>query len=133
MATQDKQSSMLLNLTLPVLIITATVTVFFIWKLQPSSAGAFAFAALWLNTPQIGLAVLLSVLKRGGKPLLPWCTVSIALVCAGLFFISDAIFWHPDAQSAIGVMFTPVLQLLAFVVLAPLAWWIASRLSANKD
>ena len=42
--------------------------------------------------------------------------------------LADAIFWHSDAQGAIAVVLTPLLQGVAFLIAAPLAWWAGRRM-----
>ena len=116
-----------LRLTLLVLLAGVGVSLFFVVKLQPTSAGAFAFLVLWLTVPHAALAGLLLALQRRGQPVLPWCVAVALVVVGGLYVLVDAIYWHPDAQSAIGVVLTPVLQGVAFLLAAPLAWWAARR------
>ena len=88
---------------------------------------AFAFLAVWLALPHGVMAVLLLALKHKGKPVLPWCIAAVVITLGGLLVIVDSIYWHPDAQSAIGVVLTPVLQGIAFLVASPLAWWAGKR------
>lgn len=113
--------------TLAVLLAAASVSLFFVIKLQPASAGAFAFLAVWLTVPHVAMAALLVALQRRGKPLLPWCVASILVTLGGIYLLVDIIYWHPDAQGAIGVVLTPVLQGIAFLIAAPLAWWAGKR------
>jgi peptidoglycan/LPS O-acetylase OafA/YrhL len=120
-----------MRLTLAALCVAACLSLFFVVKLQPTSAGAFAFLAVWLALPHAAMAVLLLALQRKGKPVLPWCIAVAVVVLGGLYVLVDAIYMHPDAQSAIGVVLTPVLQVIAFVIAAPLAWWAGRRMSAE--
>ncbi|EXI73651.1 MAG TPA: hypothetical protein PK440_12270 [Candidatus Accumulibacter phosphatis] len=64
--------------------------------------------------------------------MLPWCVAVGLVVVGGLYPLTDAILWRPDAQSAIGVVLTPVLQGVAFLLAAPLAWWAARRRRAAE-
>lgn len=41
----------------------------------------------------------------------------------GLYLLVDAIYWHPDAQSAIGIVLTPALQAIAFLFVSLPASW----------
>jgi hypothetical protein len=115
--------------TLALLGVAACVTLFFVVKLQPSSVGAFAFAAVWLTLPHAAMAALLLALQRRGKPLLPWCIAAALVAVLGLYVLVDAIYLHPDAQSAIAVVIAPVLQGIVFLLAAPLAWWAGRRRS----
>lgn len=116
--------------TLAVLGLAACVTLYFLVTLKPSSAGAFAFGVVWLTLPHTAMAGFLIVLQRRGKPSGPPCFAAILVAAAGLYLHVDAIYLHPDAQGAIAVMITPLLQGLAFLLTAPLAWWAGRRMSA---
>lgn len=118
-----------LRLTLALLGVAVGVTLYFIIKLQPGSAGAFAFATVWLMLPYVAMAGWLLALQRRGKALLPWSVVAVLVALGGLYVMMDAIYFNPDPQSAIVVMLAPVLQGIAFFVLAPLAWWVGRRRS----
>ena len=113
--------------TLALLGVAACITLYFVVELQPSSMGAFAFAAVWLTVPHAALAALLFALQRRGKPLLPWCIAAALVAALGLYVLVDAIYLHPDAQSAIAVVLAPVLQGIVFLLAAPLAWWAGRR------
>lgn len=119
-----------IRLTLALLAMAACVTLYFIAKLQPSDASAFVFAAAWLTMPHAALVALLFVLQRKGKPLLPWCIVVVLVAAGGIYVLVDAIYLHPDPQSAIAVVLTPMLQGIVFLIAAPLAWWSGRRMSA---
>lgn len=114
--------------TLLLLLATAAVSLFFVIHLQPPGAGAFAFLALWLALPPAAMALLLRSLWRRGQPMAPWCVASALVALGGIGIVADAIYWHPDPQSAIGIVLTPVLQAIAFLIAAPLAWWTARRM-----
>jgi len=116
--------------TLILLLLVVCLTLYFIVKLQPSSVGAFGFAVVWLIVPYVAMAALLFVLRRKGIALLPWCIVIVLVTVTGLSVFLDAIYWHPDPQSPIAIVFTPLLQGLVFLIVAPLAWWAGRRMSA---
>lgn len=130
-ALAGRWSTQPFRLTLAVLLAAASVLLFFVIKLKPASAGAFAFLAVWLVLPHAAMALLLIVLRRKGKSLLPWCITSFLVTLGGIYMLVHVIYLNPDAQGAIGVVLTPILQVIAFVVSAPLAWW-ASRLTEAK-
>ena len=118
-----------MRLTQAFLAAAAGVTLYLLVKLQPTSLGAFAFGVAWLTLPHGAMAVLLIALQRGGKPLLPWCVAAALVAVLGLWVLIDAIYLHPDPQSAIAVMIVPVLEGIVFLVAAPLAWWAGRRMS----
>lgn len=117
-----------MRLALATLLASVCIALFFVVRLQPTSAGAFAFLAVWLATPYAAMAALLIALQRNGEPLLPWCVASFLVTLGGICVLLDIIYWHPDAQGAIAVVLTPVLQGIAFLIAAPLAWWAGKRL-----
>lgn len=116
-----------LRLTLAVLAAAAGISLVFVVQLKPSGAGAFAFLTVWLALPHAAMAGLLLALRGRGKALLPWCVAVVLVSLGGLYVLLDAIHLHPDPQSAIGVVLTPVLQAIAFLIAAPLAWWAGQR------
>lgn len=126
----ERRPSRTLWLTLAMLLAAACISVFLVSKLQPASAGAFAFLAAWLVLPYAVLGALLIAFQHWGKPLLPWCVAAVLVALGGLLMIVDAIYWHPDPQSAIGVVLTPAYQGIAFLIGVPLAWWAAKRTPA---
>lgn len=121
-----------MRLALVVLLASVCVSLFFVVRLQPTSAGAFAFLAVWLAVPHGAMAALLIALlialQRRGKPLLRWCVAAVLMAIGGLYVLADAIFWHTDAQGAIAVVLTPVLQGIAFAIAVPMAWWAGRRM-----
>jgi hypothetical protein len=112
-----------LRLTQAMLAAAAGISLVFVLQLKPSSAGAFFFLTVWLALPHAAMAGLLLALQRRGKTLLPWCMVAVFVTLGGLYILVDVIYLHPDAQGAIGVVLTPVLQGITFLIAAPLAWW----------
>jgi heme/copper-type cytochrome/quinol oxidase subunit 3 len=64
------------------------------------------------------------------KTVLPWCIVVVLVAAGGIYVLMDAIYLHPDPQSAIAVVLTPMLQGIVFLIAAPLAWWSGRRMSA---
>jgi hypothetical protein len=64
--------------------------------------------------------------------LLPWYVAAVVVALGGLYVLADAIYWHPDAQGAIAVVLAPVLQGIAFLIAAPLAWWAGKRLPIEE-
>lgn len=121
-----------MRLILAALAAAACTSLFFVVKLQADSAGAFAFLALWLTLPHVAMALLLLILQRKGKALLPWCLCWLLVGLGGLYLLVDIIYLNPDAQGAIGVVLTPILQVIALLLSAPLAWWAGRRMQASR-
>lgn len=130
MAVERKAGGGALRLTLALQCVAVGVTLWCIVALRPSSTGAYAFAVAWLILPHAAMAALLFSLWRRAKPLLPWCIAAVLVAAAGLYVLVDAIYVHPDPQGAIAVLLTPVLQGIAFLLAAPLAWWSSRRMPA---
>ena len=113
-------------ITLLVLIVAACITVTFVSMLKPTSAGAFLFFVAWLILPYLVMGAALILAWRKEITAMDWQVVAVVVSIVGIIFMTDAIFWHPDAQGAIAVLMTPILQGGASALLLPLASW-ASR------
>ena len=107
-----------------VLAIAACATLWFVNTLKPSSAGALVFFALWLVLPHAVMTAALLGLQRNGKALAHCCAVAVLLSVSGILFLAEVIVWHPDAQGALAVLMTPILQLGAFAILLPVMKWV---------
>ena len=110
--------------TLLVVIVAACITVLFVKALKPTSAGAFAFFACWLVLPHAVMSTALVLLWRKRAASVDLHVVAVLVSIGGIVFLTDAIFWHPDAQGAIAVMMTPILQGGALALLIPVASWL---------
>ena len=110
--------------TLFVVITTACITVFFVKVLKPTSAGAFVFFAFWLVLPHVVMSTALLLLWRKRAASVHWHVVAVLVSIGGIVFLADVIFWHPDAQGAIAVIMTPILQGAALAFLIPVASWV---------
>ena len=116
-----------LRLTLAVLVAAAAVTLGLLVQLQPSGLGAFAAATAWLIVPHADMAWLLIALSRRGRAMRPWCLAAVVVAALGLGVLVDAMYLHPDPQSAIAVVLAPVVQGVVFLLAAPLAGWASRR------
>lgn len=105
--------------------IAASITTLFVEALKPTSTGAFVLFAVWLILPYVIMSAALILLQRKGTASFHWCIVAIIVSIGGILFLADVIFWHPDAQGAIAVLMTPILQGGALVFLLPIAWWVS--------
>ena len=113
---------------IPFLAIAVAVcaTVCFLILLEPTSIGAFVFLAVWLISPYAAISAGLIALHRTGTALIHWHVVALIVSSGGLLFLTYVIFLSPpDAQGAMGVFITPMLQGGALVLLLPLVWLLA--------
>jgi len=122
-------------ITLFVVIVAASITVFFVKALKPTSAGAFAFFVVWLALPYVILSIALLLSWRKQAASVHWHVVAVLVSIGGIVFLTDVIFWHPDAQGAIAVLMTPILQGGALAILLPVASWVSRKLRrpVNSD
>ncbi|MDO8346431.1 MAG: hypothetical protein Q7S85_00890 [Rugosibacter sp.] len=113
-------------ITFILVAVAACITIFFVSVLKPTGTGAAVFLAVWLNLPYVIICAALLVLKRKGTASFHWYAVAVLISIGGILFLADVIFWHRDAQGAIAVLMTPILQGGVLALLLPIAWW-ASR------
>jgi hypothetical protein len=117
------------SLAYVLLIISALVSLFFVYLLKPTSAEATALFGIWLLLPYIVLAVILAFSTRVAIDVAN-LVVTLFVVVGGLLFLVVVIFIRPDPQGGIAVFFTPIYQGVAMVVLIPLSRWIFGKRSA---
>jgi hypothetical protein len=117
-------------ITFLVLTIAACITVVFVKALKPTSTGAFLFFAAWLVLPYAVATAALITLRRKGNASVRWHLVATLVSVGGVLFLTDVIFWRPDAQGAIAVLMTPILQGVVTVVLVAVISWISRNASA---
>jgi len=112
-----------------ILALAAVASLFFVNALQPNTAGATAFFSAWLLAPYAVLALTLMLIGKERD----WTTAVVAtaviVAAGGLLFLTDVIFWRPDAQGGIAVAFTPLYQGVAIAVLLPLCHGLSRRLN----
>jgi hypothetical protein len=101
------------------LLVAALVSLFILWSLQPRSTGVAALLGLWLLLPYAVLAVVLESRSAVTTEIADVAT-TLLVVVGGLLFLIVVVFVNPDPQGGIAVMFTPVYQGIATVVLLPL-------------
>ncbi len=116
--------------TLVLIAIAAIISVVFVNTLKPTSTKAFIFFSVWLTLPYIIMSAALIFLDCKGKASFYWYVVGVVVSVSGILFLANVIFWHPDAQGAIAVLMTPILQggVLAFLLTI---WYWVSRNSRN--
>jgi len=112
-------------ITFVLIAVAACITVIFVKALKPTSGGAFLFFAAWLVLPYAIMSAVLVLLRRKGAVSAHWYVVAALVSLGGIFFLADVIFWRPDAQGAIAVLLTPILQGGASTLLLPVASWLS--------
>lgn len=112
-------------ITFILMAVAACTTIFFVSALKPTSTGAFVFFAVWLNLPYVIIYAALLILQRKGTASVHWYVVAVLVSIGGIIFLADVIFWHRDAQGAVAVLMTPILQGAALALLLPIAWWVS--------
>jgi peptidoglycan/LPS O-acetylase OafA/YrhL len=100
-----------------VLALASAATVALVIALKPNTTGAALAIGTWLLLPYVLVGLALRYVARSPKTLRTYATMALAIPLGGLAFLVYVIYLRPDAQGGIAVMFTPVYQLLAAVVL----------------
>lgn len=117
-------------ITIFLITVAACITVFFVKALKPTNAGAFAFFAVWLVLPYVVMSFVIISSWRKRSEAAYRHVVTVLVSIGGIVFLSDIIFWHPDAQGAIAVLMTPILQACALALLLPMASWLSRNARA---
>jgi Kef-type K+ transport system membrane component KefB len=117
------RATLVFRLTVLLLCVTASITTWFIVQLKPSSTSAGLWVAALLITPYAAMLVWLMARRRRRQSVEAWCVLAVLMAMAGLYILADAIYIHPDPQSAIAVLVVPVLQLIMFVLGALFIRW----------
>ena len=108
------------------LVAAAVVSLMFVHSLKPASVAAATFFSIWLLLPYLILAMVLATRARIATEIAN-LTVTVLVVAGGLLFLTIVIFVRPDPQGGIAVLFTPVYQGIAMVILVPLSRWISGK------
>lgn len=116
---------LMIPITFILMAIAACTTVWFVSALKPTSIGAFVFFCVWLISPYAIMSAALMFLVSKDRLSFHWHIVAVIVSAGGILFLADVIFWHPDAQGAIAVLMTPILQGVALVLLLPVVWWVS--------
>jgi hypothetical protein len=115
------------RVALAVLAAAAAGDLWFVRALRPSTIRAAVLLALWLLTPRAMSAAWLYV-ARGSRRQSIVAGIVTTLVAAGATsLLIEVIYVHPDPQGAIAVVLTPIYEMGALVVLAPISAWLAAR------
>ena len=113
--------------TLLMMGIIALTTVWFVSLLKPTSTVAFVFFAVWLTFPYATMSVALILLRHKHNAYFHRYIVAAIVSIVGILFLADTIFWHADAQGAITVLITPILQAGALGLLLLVAWLVSKN------
>ncbi len=108
----------------------ALASLVFVQVLRPSSHWATVFISGWLLLPYVALALVLIVGARERTSVIAIVVVAIVVAGAGLLFLTDIIYLHPDPQGGIAVLFTPIYQGIGIGVLLPSSQWLLGKFSA---
>jgi hypothetical protein len=109
------------------LAIACAITLSMVVALKPATAAAGVAIGAWLLCPYLLLAAALRFLARSPKALRTYTTMAVVIPLGALAFLAYVIYIAPDAQGAIAVMFTPLYQLVAAVVLFAICDWAFSN------
>jgi len=107
--------------------VAAGSTVLFVSALKPTSTGVFVGFAVWLIFPYAVMTAVLMFLQRKGAASAHWHVAAAIVSTGGILFLANVIFWHPDAQGAIAVLMTPILQGGALALILPAACWMSRK------
>lgn len=110
-----------------VIAVAAGSTVLFVNALKPTTTGVFVGFAVWLMFPYAVMSAALIFLQRKGAASFHWYVAAAIVSTGGILFLANVIFWHPDAQGAIAVLMTPILQGGALALILPAAWWVSRK------
>ncbi len=118
------------RITFVLIAVTACITVIFVKALKPASGGAFLFFVVWLLLPHAVMSARLFQLRHKSAASVHWYVVAALVSLGGIVFLADVIFWRPDAQGAIAVLMTPILQGGASALLLPVVSWVSQHARA---
>ena len=120
------------RVALAILIAAAAADLWFVRALQPSTLVAGLLLAGWLLTPRAVSAAWLVVARGSRRQSAVAGIVTTIVAAAGTSRLIDVIYAHPDPQGPIAVVLTPIYEMAALVVLAPVSAWLAARRRAAR-
>lgn len=115
------------------LVLVAAVLISLLFVQTLVSANQLLTAILlggWLALPYAVLALVLIFGAKTQASIAAAVTVAVVVAGAGLLFLADTIYWRPDAQGGIAVVFTPIYQGIGIGVLLPLCKWLFRKFNA---
>lgn len=104
--------------------IALCATLLFNLPSQYSSLKAFLLFSVWLTAPYVAMSVALYFVQKSELASPYWGALAILISAGGILYLVDVIYWHRDAQGAIAVMMTPILQGIVGAILAPVVLWL---------
>ena len=107
------------------LTVSAIANLYFAHTLEPTSAAAYVFIAVWLLLPHLVMAVRLALAQRKPFSLFYWYLAIPIVAIGGMLFLILVIFLNSDAQGGIAVFLTPIYQGIAMAILIPIAQWLS--------
>jgi peptidoglycan/LPS O-acetylase OafA/YrhL len=108
------------------LVAAAVISIVFVHSLKPTSVKAAIFFSICLLLPYLILAIVLAIRAHVATEIAD-LIVTVLVVAGGLLFLTIVVFVRPDPQGGIAVLFTPVYQGIAMVILVPLSRWISGK------
>jgi hypothetical protein len=99
----------------------------FVQALKPTSLGAALLLAAWLLTPCIVSAAWLARVRASRAHSAAAGIVTTVVAAGGASWLIRTIYIRPDAQGPIAVVLTPIYQMAALAVGAPVSAWLAAR------
>lgn len=105
------------------LVVASLANVFVVWKLQFQSAGLATLFGIWLLLPYGVLAFVLETRAPRATEIADVAT-TLLVVAGGMLFVIMVVFVNSDAQGGVALLFTPVYQGIAIVILLPLLRWL---------
>ena len=99
-----------LRFTIVVLLVTSGITLLFVQYMKPSSNTAAAIMSIWLLLPNASWAAIFARTSCDPERARSLQLTAVGTSAAGVLFLTDVIFLHPDPQGAIAVFMTPMLQ-----------------------
>ena len=110
------------------LVVAAIVSLFVVWSLRAESTRFAVLLGIWLLVPYAVLAVVLKTRASRATENANVATTML-VVAGGLLFLIVVVFVDSDPQGGIAVLFTPVYQGIAIVVLLLLTRRLFGRTS----
>jgi hypothetical protein len=107
----------------------ALASLMFVRVLLPTTVGTAVFLSAWLLLPYVVLALILALSTKERRAATAAFMVALLVAAGGLLWLTVVIFVRPDPQGGIGVVFTPIYQLVATGVLLPIARWLVNKVS----
>ena len=110
-----------------IMAIALCATILLNLPIKYSSFKAFLLFSVWLIAPYVAMSAALFYVQKSKLASPYWAALAMMVSVGGLLFLLDVMYWHPDAQGAIALMMTPILQGILAALLVPIVLWLSSR------